>query len=669
MAEQVTLLTLSPRVLASGAAATVRLAGGGTAGFTQFGSTAWMAGLGGPPATVERLGFDGGGFGDGALTTALVMAFAGDQPRIDQLGTYYWRDAPFTLHSGPEGGNDAAMSLKLVGRVVDIDATRGAVNFSLADLSVDAAKPVVTSSFAGTGDIEGDPEIKGRAKRRALGALFNVGFESLLRAHNIHVISDPARPIAEFVQVYDRGNAASAINIVAWAGSVADTLAALIAAVPPAGGCAAAPSIACIKWWHANPGKLTCDMRGEIGAAYVDRPVDIALALLGAVMVPTVDAANINAHRAARDYVAGWLVSDLTTTAAAAVQSLMAGVSSWYHFGADGVVRFGVYAWTAPVAALVSAQSEIIRQHGPVSQVNLEWRPNKTVMARGDIAEAVFAADVTGLGALATQSSVDFAAQVSGAGKPESNADVTMVVTSPPPVAVPYNFDGSDKAGELPVNLNFKLLRGTGADVTTLASWSAVLKSGTAAFTIGAATGILEVTSCSADAVFEVSAAYLGTTRKGQSAVSRKLDNAPPSSGGSGGGTTDSTSSISSTTTASYGSPSTRDLMVTTGAGGIVTLAYPGQFGLPAPGSASAFGKWQWRVPGGTWADVSSEIAATSGASRTGGAEPENTKGSIMVSQTKSGLTASTLYEFRLLLRGSDAVTLNWTGTASGVGS
>lgn len=664
--EQITLLTATPRNLVTGAPVTVRLAGGGAAGWRQFGSTDWKGGLGAAPAIVERLGFDGEGFSAGASTLALALGYSTDKARADVLTGYYWKGAPFTLHTGPDGGADGDMLLRLSGRVTGVPSVGVELRFELADISVDYAKPVITGTFAGTGGIEGDAEIKGKPKSRAWGRLFNVSVDSLMKAHNIHVISDPAHPLLAIDQAYDRGNAASALTLVEWAGSIAATLAALIASVPPAGGAAIAPSIACLKWWHANPGKLTVDIRGTIGAGYTDKPVDIAVELLKAVAAVNVDIASANAHRDARNYEFGWLVSDTSATAAAEVQALMSGISSWWALRSDGVIEFGVYAWGAPVADFISAETEIIRRHAPVAKVSLGYRRNQTVMARGDIAEAVFAADVTGLGVLATQNGVDYS-QVSGATAPEPNADVTMIVTSPPPISVAYNFDGSIKTDELPATLNFKLLRGAGVDVTALAAWSAVLKSGTAAFSIGAATGILEITSLSADAAFEASAAYLGTTRKGQSGASRKVDDPPMMTAG-GGATSDATNSISSTNSSAYGTAQTRILTIAAGAGGLVDLAYPGEFKRATNGTASAFGKWQWRVVGGTWADVAAEIAAISNALRSSFPEPENTPGIIAVNQQKSGLTAGVTYEFQLLLRGSIATTLNWTGTASGAG-
>jgi hypothetical protein len=380
------------------------------------------------------------------------------------------------------------------------------------------------------------------------------------------------------------------------------------------------------------------------------------------------DIANVNAQRLARNYSLGWLVTEASVSAIGEVVRLLAGIGAWIAPRADGKIIFGTYDWSAPIMALRSTLTEGVAQYAPVDKINLGWRTNQTIMARGDIAEVVFAGDVNGLGTLATQSSIDFATQVDPANKPELNAGVTMIVTSPPPISVAYNFDGSIKDGQLPRTLNFKLLRGAGSDVTALASWSAVLKSGNAAFSIGAASGVLEITTLSSDAAFEASAAYLGTIRKGQSGVTRKVDDPPIMTGGSGGATSDATSSINTTNSSAYVGAATRILTIAAGAGGVVNLAFAGEFTRASAGNASAFGKWQWRVVGGTWADVAAEIASSSSASTSGPPEPDTTPGTIAVNQQKSGLTAGVTYEFQPLLRGNTSVTLNWLGTTSGAG-
>lgn len=399
-APRIWLLTASPRNAATGAVVTVRLAGGGTRGFTQFGSTDWKAGLARPPVIAQRLGFDDAAYGDGSVVQALQIEWGGRDSAAKAMAALYWRDTPFTLHSGPDGGSDAEMVLILAGRMAEVTTSAGKLIMAMADPAVDLNKPVVTATFGGTGGIEGDVELKGQPKWRAWGARYNVSFRSLNKANNIHVCTDPAFPIQAFDQIYDRGNVATAPVLVAWAGSIAATLAALIAAVPPAGGAAIAPSISCIKWWFANPGKLTCDLRGEIGAGYVDRPADIAARIIAIAAGPTVNPAMLTAARIARDHAAGYLITDTSATIGAEISALLSGVSLWWALSAAGVVEIGPWEFGAPVATFTSARIDRIQTFKPVSKVSVGWRRNESVMSRGDIAGVVLYADGVALDAL-----------------------------------------------------------------------------------------------------------------------------------------------------------------------------------------------------------------------------------------------------------------------------
>ncbi len=252
--------------------------------------------------------------------------------------------------------------------------------------------------------------------------------------------------------------------------------------------------------------------------------------------------------------------------------------------------------------------------------------------------------------------------------KPVDNADVTTLVTGTKTVVIACDYLGAVKAGQLPLDAAFKLINGAQTDITTSASWAAVLKSGTATFTPTVAspnaTGILNITAMSLDAVIEMQATYSGKVRVGTLTLPRLLD-APP-----GSGTITSTSTISQTTSASYGAANTAMLTATAGAGGQVACSFPATFKRTTNGSNGAFGKWQWRVVSGSYADITTEIASSANNSKDDTVqEPYNNPGSISVSMTKTGLTPGTPYEFQLLLRNDDASTNNWLGTASVAGS
>jgi hypothetical protein len=256
----------------------------------------------------------------------------------------------------------------------------------------------------------------------------------------------------------------------------------------------------------------------------------------------------------------------------------------------------------------------------------------------------------------------------------ETLADVTMLLTGTPTVNVAADYTGAVKSGELPLNVAFKLVRGTGTDVTTSAAWTATLKSGSATASIGSATGVLEITDLGATSEFEIIAVYSGVTRKFSLVANLNLDAAPTTGGGGGGaGGSASDASILGTSSTSYGTANSDTLSVVAGGAGTVTLTAPLNFKLQATlGTCHMYGKWQWRAVSGSWADVSAEILSSVEADSYNEPPVIRAPGYIAVNQSKTGLTSGTTYEFQLLLRMTSAggnLTVTTPSGASAVGS
>jgi hypothetical protein len=733
------LLIATPRVAATGAAVTVRLAGGGVQGYTQFASTDWKAGLDAPAAITQSLGFSEDGFGAGASVQALQMEWGGADSDAKSLAAYYWRDAGFSLYTGPDGAATGSMALVLSGKIADVLYSPARLTLQMADPAIDLAKPVLTATFAGTGGIEGDVEIKAQAKSRAWGSCFNVKLRSLLKASNIHVATDPSKPIQAFVQVYDRGNAASALTVVVWQGSIAATLAALIASVPAQGGASVAPSIACIKWWYATPGLLTCDIEGENVGGYVDRPADIAQRLV-LIAGLTVDAPLLTAARTARDSVAGWLVEDPSATIATEIQALLSGVSLWWALSASGEVEFGEWAWTAPVASFKSERAPRAASYRPIQKAVIGWKRNNTVMARGDIAGSVFyssdivgaptslaavnaveGAKLTGIEPLAT-AGADVAINVKNSGTIIAkeqllnstivlNADGTASyfngvstinigavtfaalpgkslaaldaaantklggiapladVTSAqaPTLSVPpsVNFT-ADHIGALtpPTQVPFSLscarkVGETNVDMTTV--WAATFPSavtGTIDTTSNSvARGDITITAATGSGYLGdivVTAARDGLTLQGKIAVYK--NNAPMPTGGGSGASFASITSWSGTagnTHSVIGFP----VIVAAGSSGVISVSGAFSFQVPMAGNPDgSYGlaiKAQWRVIGGSWADIAAEVVASQQCGIYNEPPRYVDSGSIAINVSKTGLASGTDFEFQILGRGA----------------
>lgn len=224
------------------------------------------------------------------------------------------------------------------------------------------------------------------------------------------------------------------------------------------------------------------------------------------------------------------------------------------------------------------------------------------------------------------------------------------------PVTVVADYTGTVLAGQLPRNIAATRFNGS-TDVTTSSTWSATTVSGSATYTIGASTGVLNLTALTATTTIEITSVHNGISRSRRVLITRSLQDPPPSSAM----TSEYDSSIAETTSASYTTANAGPLTLTCGASGEVELSAPlSTTTLESLGTYHCYGKWQVSPAGaGTWSDVDTEIMSNVAAENA-------TEGSISVNQTATGLTASSDYDFQLLLRNdSGTATLYYAGTAT----
>lgn len=240
-----------------------------------------------------------------------------------------------------------------------------------------------------------------------------------------------------------------------------------------------------------------------------------------------------------------------------------------------------------------------------------------------------------------------------------------------PPISVIADYTGAVLDGQLPRNILATRLDDA-VDVTDSSAWSAALEIGDAAFTIGAANGILNLTDVELSSVIKVTSVRDGVTLFRRQLVNKVLGDPPPSSGAGADSAYDNT--IISTASNAYGAVNAGPLTITCGSSGLVELRAPLTYSTneDAPaGAFSAAGKWQWRVPAGVWADVGGEASQSTMAEiidmGDGFGPYYGTDGSISISQDKAGLTPGDDYEFQLLLRSPDSRQLYFAGSASAV--
>lgn len=246
----------------------------------------------------------------------------------------------------------------------------------------------------------------------------------------------------------------------------------------------------------------------------------------------------------------------------------------------------------------------------------------------------------------------------------EKDANTGIVIDPFPDVYIYASSTGVVKAGELPRDVQIKASQG-GVDVTTLGTWSRSTTGGITC-TMGAATGILNITAfTSKEANIPITFTYLGVTRTAKVHVVRVDDAAEVSGGGGGGGgggssgTSGSTTTLANTNGTSYGTGVSGTIKAVAGPAGQVVCVAPIDFkrvnSIASVGVTGCFGKWQWRITGGSFADITGgEQADTTPAETVGGAEPYKESGFVSCTRTKTGLTQGTEYEFRFLWRRDD---------------
>ncbi|WP_336973409.1 gp53-like domain-containing protein [Sphingobium aromaticiconvertens] len=383
-----TYIRAYPRNAATGAIVPIRLAGGATGKPYHDGAGHYMAGIVTHPSFEAKMSFDDSGWTGRVVPTSSALSFKpADPSRLDILLGYYWRDAAIEV----DRINGPLVTRRLTGVVADATIAEGGLVITAADLAKSLDKPPVSAQFAGTGGIEGGIYAIGRPKRRSLGRVFNIEGRLLDQAYNIYEFGDPARPLLAFDVLRDKGRAGATV-LLEWQGSIADTFAALRAAVAPQGGGVVAPSIACAKWWTQPAGPLTANLRGETGGGYAETVAGVAAQLLASEGGPVIS--NLAASIAARPGPAGLHIRDVTETAASALDRLLQRVTLIWQLGPDGFIEILPWTFDAPVEALRAEFISRERTIRPISSRRVGYQRNERLHGDGEISIALSAGDI-----------------------------------------------------------------------------------------------------------------------------------------------------------------------------------------------------------------------------------------------------------------------------------
>lgn len=419
---EILFLRAWPRNAATAAESVVRLAGGGAGRAYHLGGAHYRAGLVSFPRFAASIGIDESGFTGRTVPASAQIAFApSDVAMRDQLLALHWQKARLEIDAADE--SITVPPRLLTGVVDDLSFADGQFQLAIADGSQRFDNRILGSPFAGTGGIEGYSGAAGRPKRRSWGQVWNVEGRLLDPANNIWEFGDPAFPLNAITTLKDLGRAGGLATI-GWQGSIAATLAALVASVPAQGGGVAAPSIACAKWWTQPAGPLTADIEGEVGAGYVATAPAIASRLIELAGGTAIS--NLATAIGWRNGPAGWHVDRDTSTWAEALDGICLGVSLLWIVNPDGTVTLRQCSFTDPAASLKAVFISRDRTLAPMATRKLTYKINNRPHSDGEISAAILASDIDGLGALATQNSVNLGTQVTGQ-LPTGNAAAGLV--------------------------------------------------------------------------------------------------------------------------------------------------------------------------------------------------------------------------------------------------
>jgi hypothetical protein len=400
------LVTASPRNATTGAAVILRMAGGGRKAY-HHGGQHYRAGVTQMLRLGARIEWGDEGWTGGVVPSTGTVAWApSSSADLATFSAYFWRNAAITVDEVDE--DSGVITNRLTGKVVDAVPQDGKLLITIADLAAGLGRPVVTARFAGTGGIEGGAEAAGLIKSRTWGRAFNIEGHVFDKANNIYAFGDNAFPWQSFDAVRDGGRDASpAPTVVAWQGSIAATLAALVASSPVQGSGVVAPSIVKAKWWTQARGPLTADVRGEIGTGYVETVPEIAARILAAVGGPSVT----NASTAAgwRPGVAGIHIDEGEDINAALTRLTMGVSLFWILNAAAGTITFREFTFSSPVASLVSDDVSRERTVPPMKTRRVGYQRSYRLHSDGDIVTTLLQSDpaaatkLTGIEAGATK--------------------------------------------------------------------------------------------------------------------------------------------------------------------------------------------------------------------------------------------------------------------------
>lgn len=376
-AARVILVEMWPRRPADGVAVPLRVIGGAAERADHFG-VQWLPALSRMPRIVTRLGFDGRAFGAGAISTVGDIVIALGSAAVAPFAGYLWARAVVTIKTGPADGADGDFATLWTGRAADVSIAGKQMVVRLADPAEDLRRPVLAERFAGTGDLEGPAELKGRVKPRAWGPCENIPA----------ILIDPAFEIYLLVAGQASIDAVKDGGVAFGVGPAAADLAALRAVAVPAGTVASVsgPQATLIRPWT----RPTFTMTADVTASALTKPAEIAQAIVASRSAVPFAAGAVAAYDAAQPGPIGTYIDD-ERTLVDELDRIFAGLGSWWKLNTVGEIEVGQFEFGASATSFQREVAEVARQSVlmPTRQRLVGYRRNFRPLSDAEIAGAL----------------------------------------------------------------------------------------------------------------------------------------------------------------------------------------------------------------------------------------------------------------------------------------
>lgn len=370
------------------------------------------------------------GFGQGGSSAqAGSLTLANGDLALTGLHDLVWSEAAVDLYRAEDELEGMTLAdFTLVRRMRSERIAEGAdrvITIAMADLSRALDEPLALPRYAGTGGAEGPAELAERVKPFAIGP--QTAVEPVMVKRAALILQFHARRVNSVQLVTDRGVALTNggdIETLVGAGAGFDELDAFDLSGPEWAG-------TYITWLAGGMGRLArepkglvvIDFEGDAEGGYVERPGAVIArvfeALAPAAAGITVDTAAMDALDAAFPHAVKLFTSREGPTVADWIETVAAGVGALWWVDALANLKAALFDFNGMETAVEDWQ--VTRP----ALVDAWPRWRRLVLGFRVITRLHSSDELAAIGALAGLDVADFKTQVSGAEKPEDNADVT----------------------------------------------------------------------------------------------------------------------------------------------------------------------------------------------------------------------------------------------------